>query len=465
MTGCAIIDGHFSSARVTDTVHLFAEGDSIAASGPVEAPHLPTEPYSYARLLPAEYSPQPGLTVAAYPGTNMTQMAARLLPGSGLTNETFDVLALITAQVALGKTVIISTHMGNGLIEKSPADMHTAMKAYWASCRNAGAYIIACALLPRHNETFAPGWNTTTDRADYNRLQLSDPSEFDEQCFHHEWFNEQAASTPTSPPTAGNAVYEDGIHLTATGYQYLLIAYKQAYERILSVYRPRNTSAPTISGGTDSGNTLTANQGTWTQADSYVYQWFRKTGTTVTPIAGANSSTYTLTSADVGSTVKVNEGARRFHITAWKASAYTSAISNSFGPNLVTNGTFTTDTTGWTVTNATFGVSGGVGVLTGTGAFHGRFEQDITTESGASYRIEWDFALGINSPPGRMIAQYGIGGTVVANEDCTTTGSYSANFVAVGTTLTLGFRDPSDSGPAAAGSTWLWDNITLRKIL
>ena len=56
------------------------------------------------------------------------------------------------------------------------------------------------------------------------------------------------------------------------------------------------------------GQTLTATTGTWDYSPtSYAYQWSRcdSTGANCTTIAGASNSTYTLVTADVGSTIRV----------------------------------------------------------------------------------------------------------------------------------------------------------------
>ena len=68
---------------------------------------------------------------------------------------------------------------------------------------------------------------------------------------------------------------------------------------------PVNTAAPTITGTAQQSQTLTEHNGTWTnEPTSYSYQWQRcdTTGANCSPIAGAKEQTYTLGSADVGST-------------------------------------------------------------------------------------------------------------------------------------------------------------------
>jgi hypothetical protein len=72
---------------------------------------------------------------------------------------------------------------------------------------------------------------------------------------------------------------------------------------------PTNTSPPTISGTAQEGQKLHADPGTWdgTAPITYKYQWQRcdSGGGNCADISGATSTDYTLTSADVGNTVRV----------------------------------------------------------------------------------------------------------------------------------------------------------------
>ncbi|MEN9910982.1 MAG: hypothetical protein RLZZ441_550, partial [Actinomycetota bacterium] len=85
---------------------------------------------------------------------------------------------------------------------------------------------------------------------------------------------------------------------------------------------------PTITGTKSTGETLTANRGTWTTAaDTYTYTWSRASVAKgpYTTISGATSATYVLTSADLGKFIKVT-------VTGTK-SGYTTITS---GPSLAT---------------------------------------------------------------------------------------------------------------------------------
>ena len=73
---------------------------------------------------------------------------------------------------------------------------------------------------------------------------------------------------------------------------------------------PKNTSAPTISGTPKENSVLTVNMGGWsgTNPITFTYQWQRcdATGGNCANIVGATNTTYTATSADVASVVRVN---------------------------------------------------------------------------------------------------------------------------------------------------------------
>ena len=92
---------------------------------------------------------------------------------------------------------------------------------------------------------------------------------------------------------------------------------------------PANTALPTTSGTTESGKTLSAANGSWSGSTpmSYAYQWRRcdAAGANCVDIAGATGSTYDLTAADVGSTIRVV-------VTATNAGGSDSASSAASSP-------------------------------------------------------------------------------------------------------------------------------------
>ncbi len=75
-----------------------------------------------------------------------------------------------------------------------------------------------------------------------------------------------------------------------------------------SLVAPVNTCAPTLSGQTAAGRTLTSSNGCWSNhPTSYAYRWLRcdVNGASCATIAGATSKSYPLTSLDAGHTVIV----------------------------------------------------------------------------------------------------------------------------------------------------------------
>jgi hypothetical protein len=94
---------------------------------------------------------------------------------------------------------------------------------------------------------------------------------------------------------------------------------------------PANTSPPTISGTAQEGQTLTADPGTWTgtQPISYTYQWRRcdTTGGACIDLAGATATSYVLSSADVGFTLRVAVTATNSVGASTAASAPTATVT------------------------------------------------------------------------------------------------------------------------------------------
>jgi hypothetical protein len=86
---------------------------------------------------------------------------------------------------------------------------------------------------------------------------------------------------------------------------------------------PVNTTPPTISGTPESGQTLTGTRGEWSGSPTdYNFNWRRcdRNGASCSNISGATRATYTLTSADVGDTI-------RFRVEAVNADGNTFASS------------------------------------------------------------------------------------------------------------------------------------------
>jgi inosine-uridine nucleoside N-ribohydrolase len=130
-----------------------------------------------------------------------------------------------------------------------------------------------------------------------------------------------AALAETGPGT--NVVDGSGnnVFTTGSGSEYYLsltdaTGLESSLETLLDVVPPEpvpvDSSPPSITGVATEGQMLTETHGSWSNSPSgYVYQWqgCDATGLNCSPIPTATGQTYTLTSADIGSTIRVVETA------------------------------------------------------------------------------------------------------------------------------------------------------------
>jgi hypothetical protein len=97
---------------------------------------------------------------------------------------------------------------------------------------------------------------------------------------------------------------------------------------------PTNTTAPSVAGSPIIGKVLTGSRGTWTGTSiKYAYAWLRcdTNGANCAAIAGATGTTYTITSAILGATI-------RFAVTASDSSGETTLASSPTGEITTGNG-------------------------------------------------------------------------------------------------------------------------------
>lgn len=124
--------------------------------------------------------------------------------------------------------------------------------------------------------------------------------------------NADASSFQLTPAQVGDQI---GAIVTAVGpggtnYDHTNLSGVVAAEPV-----PVGTALPTASGTTTVGSTLTATSGSWTNAPTaYQYVWERcaSYGAACNLISGATASTYLLTTADAGSTLRVEVTASNF---------------------------------------------------------------------------------------------------------------------------------------------------------
>jgi len=92
---------------------------------------------------------------------------------------------------------------------------------------------------------------------------------------------------------------------------------------------PVNTAPPAISGTPTVGQTLTASDGTWSNAPtSFAYQWLRCNGggNNCASVANGTQKTYTLVGADAGNTIRVRVTATNTDGSSSAQSAQTASV-------------------------------------------------------------------------------------------------------------------------------------------
>jgi len=117
--------------------------------------------------------------------------------------------------------------------------------------------------------------------------------------------------------------------LAATAFGMLAVGVTSAVAAV-----PANTAPPTISGTPKVGETLTAENGTWTGSPTaFQYQWRRcnATGASCVNIAAATQKTYVVKTADAGHTIRVVVTAVNAEGAANARSAQTAVVSGAAG--------------------------------------------------------------------------------------------------------------------------------------
>jgi hypothetical protein len=147
-------------------------------------------------------------------------------------------------------------------------------------------------------------------------------------------FNEDWQLGNGTTTTAKEPVETKGLTGPATG-----IAAGADFSLASYAIAPANTTLPGISGKAEERQTLTASTGTWTGTEpiTYTYQWqgCSSKGEGCSNISGATSSTYKLTSSNVGGTVRVEVTAKNLVRSTSAFSAVTSVVAGTPPENTV----------------------------------------------------------------------------------------------------------------------------------
>ena len=114
----------------------------------------------------------------------------------------------------------------------------------------------------------------------------------------------------------------------------LAVMVSLAFAAVASAAPPVNTAPPAITGTPTVGQTLTAENGTWSNnPTSFAYQWQRCNGggNACVSVANGTQKTYTLVGADAGRTIRVQVTATNADGSASAKSAQTAAVAQRAG--------------------------------------------------------------------------------------------------------------------------------------
>jgi hypothetical protein len=122
---------------------------------------------------------------------------------------------------------------------------------------------------------------------------------------------------------------------------------QSAPSTVVAAVPPQSTAPPAVSGTDSTGQMLKSSTGSWTGTSplSYGYQWQRcdSSGAGCVNVSGATSSTYTLTSADAGSSMRVHVSASNSAGSAAATSPATAPVASN-GQSLSFSGTLNKNT-------------------------------------------------------------------------------------------------------------------------
>jgi hypothetical protein len=179
---------------------------------------------------------------------------------------------------------------------------------------------------------------------------------------------------------------------------------------------------------------------------------------------------YQAVSASWDAQFAANAAAAGVALTMYQDSAGTTAVSGpdqpigfqvdqaqGVGPELVTNGTFSSDTTGWTLASGTAVVESPGVKLTQTSGSTAWLSQALATVAGRVYKVSGVYTRAATN--GRLTIGTTLNGTEITTSLLTGTGGFGVTFTATGTTTYLGLNSYDISG------AYCWfDNISVREL-
>lgn len=141
----------------------------------------------------------------------------------------------------------------------------------------------------------------------------------------------QSATSSSYRPVAADAGHQLSARITARHVDYRDATSTTTPAKVLPGPAPRATSAPTVGGSAKFGSSLTAAPGKWSTSGVTVrYQWLRSGRA----IPGASSSTYRITTSDVGSRLSAKVTATKSGYTSSSATTGSTAVVPKVKPTV-----------------------------------------------------------------------------------------------------------------------------------
>jgi len=128
----------------------------------------------------------------------------------------------------------------------------------------------------------------------------------------------------------------------------------------------------------------------------------------------------------------------------------------SYGTELVVNGDFATDTSGWTANNSSLSAVSGKLRLTQQGSGLGFAQTTVSTVAGKLYRFEWDYIAGTSATPTARLGS----ASLASNISSVSADLNGINFVAVSSTTYVNFRMSGTTDGLYAE----FDNISVKEV-
>jgi len=148
-------------------------------------------------------------------------------------------------------------------------------------------------------------------------------------------------------------------------------------------------------------------------------------------------------------------------ITFSRASAGTALRKVAYGPELISNGEFTSDTSGWIDVFSTLSAAGEVLTITADGSGYGRAQllAPLTLTTGKTYVISFDIPETDGGNPKLVKIGNIANGNSHLSESFTAAGSYSFSFVA---TSSIGYVTLSLNNSVTSAQ---FDNVSIKEVL